>query len=274
MSRKTGFMNFKLFTDVIDEMEQLGIKRVTLHFYGEPLLHPKIIEMIIYAKEHSLITHIDTNAILLTEEMSRKIIESDLDSIQFSFHAFTQEQYKETYGVNSFNTVIYNIKKFYELKLENKKKSPKVIISSTITDINYLDYHKIQNIFNKCYDKLDITNCYYNKQTTNDHRLIKFNYHRKSPCISLYKVLAVSWDGTITVCCMDHEFKLNIGNIYNGIKVLFNSGKINTYRRWHFKGEYKKMPLCSTCMFGNDANTYISSILQKKIIDGKIHELS
>lgn len=45
-----GYMPFKLFRRVIDQLVGRDIARLSLHLAGEPLLHPQIIDMVRYAK--------------------------------------------------------------------------------------------------------------------------------------------------------------------------------------------------------------------------------
>src|SRR3990172_1700346 len=67
MKRPKGYMDFELFKRIVNEMAP-HVETTTLHIWGEPLLHPKIIDMISYCKAKSLPCEISTNATLLTQD--------------------------------------------------------------------------------------------------------------------------------------------------------------------------------------------------------------
>src|SRR3989304_7804905 len=67
-----GFMDFDLYKGIIDESLRFG-KRTTIFFHkdGEPLLHPKLPEMIEEAvsRKAAYQTHLSTNAMLLNQKI-------------------------------------------------------------------------------------------------------------------------------------------------------------------------------------------------------------
>jgi MoaA/NifB/PqqE/SkfB family radical SAM enzyme len=71
-SRKAvGYMSFGLFRDVVDQLSRRNIAQLSLHLAGEPLLHPRIAEMVAYAKGSGLRTvRFATNATLLNENLA------------------------------------------------------------------------------------------------------------------------------------------------------------------------------------------------------------
>jgi MoaA/NifB/PqqE/SkfB family radical SAM enzyme len=64
---------------------QLGdVKLLTLTGWGEPLIHPQILEMIKHCKQKGYTVKLTTNGTLLTSEMQQKILCSGLDEITIS----------------------------------------------------------------------------------------------------------------------------------------------------------------------------------------------
>lgn len=73
MKRKEGNMSFSLFQKIVDECADNGVEKIKYHIAGEPLIHPKLEEMIEYSKEAGIPdTHLTTNASLLTKERGKK----------------------------------------------------------------------------------------------------------------------------------------------------------------------------------------------------------
>ena len=250
MKRKRGFMDFDLFKKIIDETSRTGVKRINLQMYGEPLLHPKLPEMIKYAKSKpTLEIWFDTNVYLLKQKLSEKILESKPDGIILSFHGPTKEIYKKIHSVNGFDQCIKNIKNFKILRDKMKMKTPKIVLQSTRTDLSIGKNDKIFELFRNFVDKFSITECNwccgYSKENHSLTKLIK----RTTPCFNLLETLAVLWDGTVTVCCADFDGFLKIGNIKdNSLMELWKSKKLQYYRKLHLMGKFNEMPLCENCM--------------------------
>ena len=68
--RKKGYMDFELFKSIVDEMAP-WVQATTLHIWGEPLMHPKMFDMIEYCRDKGLRSEISTNATLLNEERAQ-----------------------------------------------------------------------------------------------------------------------------------------------------------------------------------------------------------
>ena len=75
-------MSFDDFKKMVDKLK--GVKEIILTGWGEPLVHPDLLEMIRYCKEHGHEVRFTTNGLLLTQKLIDEIIDSDLDEIAFS----------------------------------------------------------------------------------------------------------------------------------------------------------------------------------------------
>jgi hypothetical protein len=93
-SKPVGYMSFDLFCHVVDQLASRTIDQLTLHQLGEPLLHPRIAEMVAYAKGRGLCrVRFATNGTLLTQDLSQHLIEAGLDSITVSMDSSTAPRY-------------------------------------------------------------------------------------------------------------------------------------------------------------------------------------
>ncbi|MBA4395203.1 MAG: radical SAM protein, partial [Desulfobacca sp.] len=70
-----GFMPRELFKKIIDQISG-EVFDLNLFHRGEPLLHPHLIEMIEYAHRKGIPCRIHTNATLLSESLSERILDS------------------------------------------------------------------------------------------------------------------------------------------------------------------------------------------------------
>ena len=118
-------MDEDLYKKIIDETSKLNIPSIKLNWRGEPLLNPKMPEMIKYAKSKGILeVLINTNAVSLNEKKSQEIVDSGLDVIIYSFDGGSKNTYEKLrpgrFKKNSFEKVYDNIKKFSEIKKKSK----------------------------------------------------------------------------------------------------------------------------------------------------------
>jgi len=74
---KVQHFDFEVYKRLIDEGVENGLSSVKYNYLGEPLQQPRLIEMIEYAKEKGIIdVQFNTNAVLLRESISRRLIKS------------------------------------------------------------------------------------------------------------------------------------------------------------------------------------------------------
>ena len=105
-----GDMNFEIFKKIIDEGEEYGLYAIDPSWMGESFLHPQIIEMIDYAKSRKVVdVMIHTNGTLVDEKMSKRILNSGLDTIIFSVDAITEATYNTVKVGSDFREVNRNI---------------------------------------------------------------------------------------------------------------------------------------------------------------------
>jgi len=77
--RPKGFMSGNVFHKILSE----ATAAIRFVRWGEPTLHPRLYDWISEAKGKGLLTHINTNGILLDVE---EVLDCGLDSIKFSLH--------------------------------------------------------------------------------------------------------------------------------------------------------------------------------------------
>ncbi len=102
---------------------------VNLAGWGEPLLHPRLAEMVKIAKEKGGKVGFTTNATLLDKETSEELIKDGLDFIDFSLDGGTQDVYERIRRGADFYNVINNIKKFTDIKNSMNLKLPDTSIT-------------------------------------------------------------------------------------------------------------------------------------------------
>ncbi len=114
-------INYETYKESIDTMKGKGCGSIMFAGEGEPLLHPKIGEMVNYTKEVGNIdTSFTTNAYRLTSKFIEKSMKN-ISWIKVSFNAGRSEEYAKIHRTNEkdFSVVVDNLRNAVEYKKKN-----------------------------------------------------------------------------------------------------------------------------------------------------------
>lgn len=152
-------MPMDLAKKIIQEAGDLSVPSMKFNWRGEPLLHPKLPELIDYAKRVGILeTIINTNATELTEKKSIQLIDSGLDLMIYSFDGGTKETYEKNrpgrFKENTFEHVYGNIRKFAETRKKLGRKFPRTRIQMILMEETFEEQDNFYSLFNDCVDEI------------------------------------------------------------------------------------------------------------------------
>jgi MoaA/NifB/PqqE/SkfB family radical SAM enzyme len=106
-----GFMEWELFERLAGQFAKLA-PGGTLAFagLGEPLLHPRFADMVARAKQLGLRAEVTSNAMLLTPELARRLIDDGLDQFVVSVDGTTAETFGDVRSGASLERVVANVR--------------------------------------------------------------------------------------------------------------------------------------------------------------------
>lgn len=259
LTRKLGFMENKIFTKVVQDCKSQKIenKQIFLHKEGEPLLDNEIFEKIEYLKKEIGVKNeigLNTNAMLLTPEKSKQLIQSGLDTVYFSLDGVEKEAYENIRKNLDYDVVVSNIKKFFELKKELK--SPIRVIMQMLTQ---RDDSEEEKLFRKIWESYPCE--FYIKRMHSyldgghSSLLDKLENIQRKSCEDPFKIAVVYTNGEVGLCCWDYDNEYSIGNVldHNLFKI-FNNEKSKRMREAHLTLNCKSITPCNRCgrVFGKD----------------------
>ena len=128
--RSKGFMDEAVFYRILEQAAEHG---TPLRFirWGEPTSHPQFLEFLKATKEAGLLTHVNTNASYLDEEMMDALVELPLDCLKFSFQGVDRDSYMEMRNTDFFEELIEKITLFHKKRGDNPY--PFILVSTTTT---------------------------------------------------------------------------------------------------------------------------------------------
>ncbi len=239
---KKGFISFKTVRRIIDQGAEKGLFGIKFNIRGESLLHPQIHDFVRYAKKKGLIdVYFNTNAMLLTEGVSRRLIDAGLDRISVSVEGFTEEVYqKHRVGAN-FNTLLANLQNMQRLKRMLDVEHPRVRIQSVLIDDLKPIINDYRDFWSRRADEVALLDY---KEMKTKKRGIKYPW----VCPQIWQRMGVFWDGTILPCNHDDDALLSLGNIRStSIKDAWLSEKMCKIRDLHKQGDAHKLSACDGC---------------------------
>jgi MoaA/NifB/PqqE/SkfB family radical SAM enzyme/pimeloyl-ACP methyl ester carboxylesterase len=113
--------------------------RVTLAGLGEPLLHPRVADFVSEASSRGRRVTLATNAVLLSAEMSRRLIGAGLDAIVFSLDAVDAGPASAVRAGAAVETSIENIRTFAAVSSETRPVARAVFSAVSSSTVPHLE---------------------------------------------------------------------------------------------------------------------------------------
>jgi len=260
-TRKPGYMELSLYEKIIDEASRINIHEVAHFLAGEPLLHPELPYMVEYATAAGMESRLHTNALLLTEEKSRQLLNAGLAFLGVSFDGDDAETYNFMRQGSDFDKVIDNIRTFLRLKQERGKEKPHVALkvvkkeedrqSGNVSGTGLF----IKESFRRLFEGLPVDQ--FKVVHPHDWRgEVKHEVPHVSagdcyyPCMVLWGTMSIGWDGRVVGCAADLNGHDILGDLnHESIMDVWNSGRLKYYRKMHREGRYRELDLCRDCTF-------------------------
>lgn len=235
--RATGFMDRKLYHDILSEIVEY---KTPLRFirWGEPLLHPMIGLFIEEAAERGIITHINTNGILLDDYNTDWMVKVPLTSLKVSFQGVDAIEYSQYRLGGNFYETVEALKLIYKKRGDNMY--PFIQVGTTV---NKIKKHMIKNFTEKMLKKCDSV---YVGKTMNLTKPIKSMHY--CSCPEVFTKLSVNWDGTVSACCGDYDNLMLVGDLRKqSLSDIWHSKDLEEIRIDLMNNNHNKYYLCSRC---------------------------
>lgn len=252
-------MDFDLYKKCVDDMAKSWpmVKLVRFVGIGEPLLHPKIVEMVKYTvdKKVAQTVEIITNGSLLTPKMSDLLIRAGLTRLVVSLQGTTKEKYREVSQIDlDFDNFIKNLKYFFDHK--NKTQQMYLKIVDTALD-NKDDEKKFYKIFGDLCDTIAIEHTVpihegieYKKVIKNTKKgLTQFGLpvSEVKICPQPFFTLQINPDGKV-VPCFSFEYPEIMGDCnHQSIVEIWKGKKFQQFRRKMLDGIKGMGKTCANC---------------------------
>ena len=246
-------MDFALYRKIIDEAADYACPSLAVNNINEPLMARDIVERIRYAADHGFMDiMMNTNALLMTERVSERLLDSGLTRLMVSMDAFSSETYGKIRLASNFTKVMANIERFLELRARRNAKLPilrlsMVRLAQNEHEVNPFiefwrdkaDYLAIQEFASPAPDAATFDGMFANSRAS----LSEFR------CPQPWERLIVEGDGLVLPCCSQFARSLAVGNAKSqSIRSIWMSPEMERMRELHREGRYRDDVVCNKCI--------------------------
>lgn len=232
-NRDPKFMTTMEFSHILDEVKEFT-DHIYFHVKGEPLLHPKIEELLDIAYNKGLKVNITTNGTLIKDMKEKLIGKPSLRQINISLHSFDGN--KKMKDKDKYINDIFDFIKESRDRVISKD-AELLIIALRLWNLSREDFanmtaNKNREILDRIESEFDLQ--FDIEDKINLERGIRIDdkiylnhdsefvwpdlnnelIESEGFCYGLRDQIGILVDGTVIPCCLDGEGELNLGNIF------------------------------------------------------------
>lgn len=226
-------------------LDEASIWKASIQFsgIGEPTLYPHLVEVVKYCREKGMSCSFNTNGMLMTPDLTEKLVKARLSSFLLAVDGRDKETYEKIRVGLDFETVKYNIKEAWRICQSSRTKMRLLHVKTKENQ------HDIENILKywQSYAHQSTISVEVPLALGHPDAIEHYNRHAKrrrkgSACRRPWDQLIVRANGDVPLCCTDLTDEHIMGNIYeNKLLEAFNSPKFNSTRKRMKKGDIPEL---------------------------------
>jgi len=131
---RPGSMRWEVFEELIRQLQAFPeLRRITLGGFGEPLVHPRIVDMVALARTLGVGITLTTNGLLLDRAMAEALSKAGLDTVVVSIDTAHLQAYRQAGLVDGLDRVIDNIRGLQALARAHHRLIPRIGLEFVLT---------------------------------------------------------------------------------------------------------------------------------------------
>jgi MoaA/NifB/PqqE/SkfB family radical SAM enzyme len=252
-SPSAGLMGRDLFERIVEELNGHPLEAVVPFFRGETLLHPDFLEMMTFLRRKTEARiQLATNALLLTADLGKALLELGIDFISFSLDAVRRETYEKIRLGSDFERVMENVHTFLRLREDCAPGGTVVQVSATEGPYNE---EEIPDFIRYWKGRVDRVRIYARHSDGGRYGRLAHQGHRRpeasrGPCRKPFTDLVIYADGYAALCNHDWDRKRDdsLGSMESqSIGELWNGNRYGNVRKSHLAHEWQALNPCGHC---------------------------
>ncbi len=242
----TPEIHSRVVEQVSDHRDDLWVFRYAAD--GESLLNPHFLDML----EETVSARIGpvdltTNAMSLTEDKMRRLLEAPIDVIDVSLDAYSRETYEKIRIRGKFDVVTANLERLVEMR--NALGSPTRIMTSIISQKEARDeIEAFEKHWGAIVDEVLVRGLNTDLGIVNASETYFDDSLDRWPCPQFWKRVTINQHGDVRFCVEDWRNAGVVGNVMDTtIAEIWQSDLYSEFRDLHRTGRWGKMKMCRNC---------------------------
>jgi tungsten cofactor oxidoreducase radical SAM maturase len=142
-----GDMSWETFQAVIEGLRAFPeLRRVTLGGFGEPLIHPRFLEMLTLAAGLGVGMTLTTNGLLLDEAMAERLLDAHLDTVVISLDTVHVQAYQQARLTDGVDRVLDNLRRLQEMARAQGRVPPRLGLEFVVMHSNLEWVEQLPNL--------------------------------------------------------------------------------------------------------------------------------
>lgn len=255
--KRKPFMDLDLFERIIGQISEIRQDRpgiISPIYRGEPLLNRNLPMMIQKASRVNLNVLLVTNGMLLSKDLSKRLLDAGLWEIAFSVNSHREETYQKIHKRGNYTQVMKNIEDFLTLRAKAGRNDLRVCYRVVYQEDNATEMDDMI----KAFFGPDIFNISFQYEILRPNgpagggRAWKkyVEIPGRVPCWNLWWNCTITTDGNVLPCvtCTNELAGEVMGNVTRDhLHDIWNDRLYSTYRRLHLAGQIDQVPFCNGC---------------------------
>jgi MoaA/NifB/PqqE/SkfB family radical SAM enzyme len=212
------------------------------NLWTEPLMAKHFREHLRQMKARGIPVVLNTNGLLLTEDMARFFVEIRLEALFVSIDATTKDSLVKARGTDKLEEIEAAVHRM--LRVRGDASLPRIGVSFTAEECNR---HEVDEFIARWIPHVDVVRV---GEVYQEHlgTLSGRPLGQRVPCASLYQTLPIHFNGNAVICCLDGWGATNMGNVlHDGVKAVWHGKAFQQARYYHETGQYDRVPFCKDC---------------------------
>jgi radical SAM protein with 4Fe4S-binding SPASM domain len=224
-------MDIALYRKVISEIQAMEIKSLKLYFFGEPLLHPQIGEILTLGTAACDRVELTTNGMPMTAKRASEIVEAEVDYVRVSIYD----------DIPHPENVVRNVRTLWETRKARGVAKPFIFVKvfdQAKADAIRPDYEGIcdeigpEGLHSIGSDMIQI------KRLTGPHVACPYPFYN----------LVVKSNGDVVPCCVAWKKSLVVGNANEQtLAEIWKGERLAEIHRLHLSGRSSELAACAKC---------------------------
>jgi MoaA/NifB/PqqE/SkfB family radical SAM enzyme len=267
LAHPQGRMNVEAFYRVMDEVGPF-LDRVAFWNWGEPFLHPRLLDMFRYTRRFPVWMQVCTNGHFFNDRAFVKdMVKSGVNQVIVSVDGITSESVQKYRGpAAKLESIIHGIQNMISVREEFSGRGPQIEMQFLVMQHNQGEIDEVSKLAESLpVDRFFLKTINMRREDLETHASLlpdheKFRRfeqdqqgqwrvkgHPTGICPYIYDTAVILWDGSLLPCCFDAEEKIVLGNAFNGS--FYKAWTSPTYNRFRYRVRHHRtdIPMCSWC---------------------------